>query len=149
VLLFWQPVSGELWHASGPAYWLLTGAYILAILALVRVTTFFDYPGFLGLHEIAGSSPDQPPAPPVLSVQGPYAYCRHPMYFALLAIFWVGPVMSWGRFEFALVGTLYLFIGTRFEERNLRRELGAAYDLYCAHVPMWLPRLTPWHYPSD
>jgi protein-S-isoprenylcysteine O-methyltransferase Ste14 len=71
------------------------------------------------------------------------------MYFALLAIFWVGPVMSWGRFEFALVGTLYLFIGSRFEERNLRRELGTAYDLYCAHVPMWIPRLTPWHYPSD
>ncbi len=149
VLLCWQPVSGDLWHAHGLIFWLLTGAYGLAILALLRVTTYFDYTGFLGLHEIAGAHTDQPAIPPTLSVRGPYAYCRHPMYFALLAIFWIGPVMSWGRFEFVLLGTLYLFVGTRFEERNLRRELGAAYDLYCAHVPMWIPRRTPWHSPES
>jgi protein-S-isoprenylcysteine O-methyltransferase Ste14 len=148
VLVLWQPVSGDLWHSRGAVYWLLTAAYVASILALFRVTSYFDYAEFLGLKQAERSLSDEPARSPVLSVSGPYAYCRHPMYFALLAVFWVGPVMSWGRFEFVLLGTLYLFIGSKFEERNLRRELGAAYDLYCAHVPMWFPRLTPWHYPE-
>jgi len=148
VILFWQPVSGDLWHSHGVVYWLLTAAYIASILMLFRVTSYFDYAEFLGLKQAEKSLLGEPASSPTLSVRGPYAYCRHPMYFALLAVFWIGPVMSWGRFEFVLLGTLYLFIGSKFEERNLRRELGTAYDLYRANVPMWFPRLTPWHYPE-
>lgn len=145
VVLFWQPVSGEVWHTQGAIFWLLTAVYVVSIIALVYITSNFDYADFLGLAPIARLLNGDPPRPPMLSVKGPYAYCRHPMYFAMLAAFWVGPVMSCGRFEFALLGTLYLFIGSKFEERNLHRELGAPYDLYCANVPMWIPRLTPWH----
>jgi protein-S-isoprenylcysteine O-methyltransferase Ste14 len=148
VLLFWQPISGDVWHTEGVVYWLLTVVYVVSILLLFQVTTYFDYSEFLGLKQVERSMSGEPVSAPVLSVSGPYAYCRHPMYFALLAVFWVGPVMSWGRFEFALLGTFYLFIGIKFEERNLRRELGAAYDVYRTNVPMWLPRLTPWHYPE-
>lgn len=52
--------------------------------------------------------------------------------------------MTVGRFEFALLGTLYAVIGTFFEERNLMAELGAEYKTYRANVPMWIPRLRPW-----
>jgi protein-S-isoprenylcysteine O-methyltransferase Ste14 len=82
-----------------------------------------------------------------LSVEGPYAYCRHPMYLAMLAAFWVGPAMTFARLEFATLATLYLLVGLRLEERNLREELGPEYDLYCANVPMLVPRLTPWGLP--
>ena len=54
--------------------------------------------------------------------------------------------MTLTRFEFALIGSVYLVIGTYFEERNLRQELGEVYELYQANVPMWIPRLSPWKY---
>ena len=84
----------------------------------------------------------------MLSVEGPYGYCRHPMYLAMLAAFWVGPVMSSGRLEFAALSTVYLLVGLRLEERNLRQELGPGYDLYRANVPMLVPRLTAWRLPA-
>jgi protein-S-isoprenylcysteine O-methyltransferase Ste14 len=31
-----------------------------------------------------------------------------------------------------------------YEEPKLRRTFGAPYETYCAHVPRWIPRLTPW-----
>jgi len=146
LLHLWRPVSGELWHTSGYASGLLTVAYAASVLALIRIPSYFDYLDFLGLRQIARSLAGEPASPTALSVKGPYAYCRHPMYLAMLAVFWVGPAMSYTRLEFALLGTLYLFVGLVFEEGNLRRELGAAYDLYSANVPMLIPRLTPWHY---
>ena len=146
LLHLWRPVSGELWHTSGYAFWLLTAAYVASVLALIRIPSYFDYLDFLGLRQIARSLAGEPASPAALSVKGPYAYCRHPMYLAMLAVFWVGPAMSYTRLEFALLGTLYLFVGLVFEEGNLRRELGASYDLYSANVPMLIPRLTPWHY---
>lgn len=147
LLLFWRPVTGELWHARGPVSWFLTGVYFASILGLFYVASCFDYLEFLGLRQIERSIAGRPKSPPALSVKGPYGYCRHPMYFALLAVFWIGPVMTFGHLEFAFLGTLYLLIGVRFEEGNLRRELGADYGLYCAHVPMLIPRLTAWQGP--
>ncbi len=144
VLLAWRPVSGEVWSATGPAAWVLSGLYVGSLVALVFITSHFDYPEFLGLRRIADRVAGRPPRPATLSVEGPYAYCRHPMYLAMLAAFWVGPVMTFARLEFAILSTLYLLIGLRLEERNLRQELGPDYDVYSAHVPMLIPRLTPW-----
>ena len=146
LLHLWRPVSGELWQTSGYAYWLLTAAYAASVLALIRIPSYFDYHDFLGLRQIARSLAGEPSMPTALSVKGPYAYCRHPMYLAMLGVFWVGPAMSYTRLEFSLLGTLYLFVGLVFEEGNLRRELGESYELYSAHVPMLIPRLTPWRY---
>jgi PAS domain S-box-containing protein len=86
-----------------------------------------------------------PNPPPRLSTKGIYSYFRHPMYAFFIAAFWVGPVMTFGRFEFALISTIYFFIGTSLEERNLRKELGEVYSIYCKNVPMWIPRFKPWN----
>jgi protein-S-isoprenylcysteine O-methyltransferase Ste14 len=149
VLLAWRPVSGEVWRATGAAAWVLGGLYVGSLVALVFITSHFDYEEFLGLRRIADRIAGRPSRAAALSVEGPYAYCRHPMYLAMLAAFWVGPVMTFGRLEFATLSTLYLLIGLRLEERNLRQELGPAYDLYCANVPMLVPRLTAWRVPGD
>jgi methanethiol S-methyltransferase len=148
LLLAWRPVSGEVWGATGQAAWVLSGLYVASLGALVFITLHFDYAEFLGLRRLGDSIAGRPSRPAALSVEGPYAYCRHPMYLAMLAAFWVGPVMTFGRLEFATLGTLYLLIGLRLEERNLRQELGPDYDLYCANVPMLVPRLTAWRLPE-
>jgi protein-S-isoprenylcysteine O-methyltransferase Ste14 len=147
LLLAWRPVSGELWHATGAAARALGAVYVASLIGLVLITSHFDYAEFLGLRLIKGRVTGRPVRPPALSVEGPYAYCRHPMYLAMLLAFWVGPVMSLGRLEFVAFATLYLLVGLRLEERNLREELGSEYDLYAANVPMLIPRFTPWRVP--
>jgi protein-S-isoprenylcysteine O-methyltransferase Ste14 len=32
-----------------------------------------------------------------------------------------------------------------YEEPTLRQSYGVQFATYCASVPRWLPRLTPWH----
>jgi methanethiol S-methyltransferase len=148
LLLAWRPISGELWHATGPLAWALTALYVGSLAGLVLITTHFDYAEFLGVRGLRDRGAGRAPRPAALSVNGPYGYCRHPMYLAMLAAFWVGPVMSFGRFEFVSLSTIYLLVGLRLEERNLRQELGPEYDVYCASVPMLIPRLTPWRPPG-
>jgi protein-S-isoprenylcysteine O-methyltransferase Ste14 len=149
LLLLWRPVSGVVWNATGAAAWVLSALYVASLVALVSIAAHFDYAEFLGLRQIADRVAGRPHRAAALSVEGPYGYCRHPMYLAMLAAFWLGPVMTYARLEFALLATLYLLVGLRLEERNLRQELGPEYDLYRAHVPMLIPRLTAWHVPDD
>jgi len=146
VLWFWQPLSGSLWRTTGLVYWGLTALYLASIGAMFWTTLFFDYADFVGIRVFLRKLRGQPAKPLAFSVRGPYAHCRHPMYLFLLIALWVGPHMSYTRLEFAVVASAYLLVGTLLEERNLRKELGEVYDLYCANVPMWVPRPTPWKY---
>jgi protein-S-isoprenylcysteine O-methyltransferase Ste14 len=144
LLYLWRPVAGTFWHTTGGAYWVLSFLFLTAVAGLFYAATFIDYVQFLGVRSLLRAARGQPPKLAAFSAEGPYAHCRHPMYSFLLIAFWVGPVMTSGRAEFAALGTVYLLVGTALEERNLRQELGAIYDLYAANVPMWIPRLSPW-----
>lgn len=144
VLYLWRPLTGAWWRGTGAAYWALSLLFLVAVAGLSYTASLIDYPQFLGIRSLLRAARGQPPKLPVFSAEGPYAYCRHPMYSFLLMALWVGPVMTSGRAEFAALGTVYLLAGTLLEERNLRKELGAVYDVYAAKVPMWIPRLSPW-----
>jgi len=62
------------------------------------------------------------------------------MMLGLLLAFWATPDMTASHLFFAAVGTLYIAVGVRFEERGLRRELGRAYQEYTRRVPAVIPR---------
>jgi protein-S-isoprenylcysteine O-methyltransferase Ste14 len=144
VLYYWKPLSGVLWSVYGTGYWILTILFIGCIGGSFFVARYFDAAEFIGIRGYLRKLQNKPARPQEFSADGPYAYCRHPIYIFLIASLWVGPTMTYGRFEFALLGTLYIVIGTFFEERNLRAELGEEYEIYRANVPMWIPRLRPW-----
>ncbi len=146
VLYLWRPISGYLWQANGMLYWILSILYLCCIVGMFYSMLSIDYFEYLGIRSVLRHMKAQTEKTQLFEVKGPYAYCRHPAYLFLLMAFWIGPVMTCGRFEFAFIGSLYLFFGTFLEERNLRRELGEVYDLYRANVPMWIPRMRPWHY---
>lgn len=145
LLYFWQPVRGELWRFDGWGYWFLTLAFLSSLGLGFYACLVLDYFEVLGLRVFLRRLRNEPDPQPVLSVKGPYAYCRHPVYLSSILFFWVGPVMTVNRLEFAILGTLYILIGTRLEERDTVRELGEDYVRYQENVPMMLPRLTPWH----
>ena len=89
------------------------------------------------------------PAAPTehLVVQGAYRHVRNPMYVAVVAVV-LGQVLlfaSWGLFAYLVViGLTMAAFVQAYEEPTLREAYGPAYDEFCANVPRWLPRVTPW-----
>jgi protein-S-isoprenylcysteine O-methyltransferase Ste14 len=82
-----------------------------------------------------------------LVVKGSYRYVRNPMYVAVTSMI-LGQALLLGNLhllEYAVFPWLiaYLFV-LIYEEPTLRRSFGAEYETYCAHVPRWIPRLSPW-----
>jgi len=73
-----------------------------------------------------------------LITTGFHAYMRHPLYTAGYLILWGAAWTDLGLMT-AVWGTLYLFIGSRFEERRLRRLYGEAYRDYALRVPAFFP----------
>lgn len=67
-------------------------------------------------------------------------WVRHPLYTGALLVLWGGAVSSFGLCT-ALLGTLYLRIGTSFEERKLRNIYGEEYQRYQQEVPKYFPAL--------
>jgi len=82
----------------------------------------------------------------VLTVTGPYAYTRNPLYLgssiltlgaAIAARSWISALVLLSYFA------VFYSIVMRREERELRWKHSAAFDQYAAAVPLFLPRLAP------
>jgi len=97
---------------------------------------------------LQGRGTPVPLAPPVnLVVTGFYRRVRNPMYIGVLVTI-VGMGLQLGEariFAYAVFVALMFATFVRvYEEPRLRRTFGAQYDLFCANVPRWVPRLRPW-----
>jgi len=90
-----------------------------------------------------------------LTVSGPYAYVRNPLYLGSLlvgsgflvmggihAALWLLPV------ALAFYFLYYVPYKERIESARLERLYGDPYRLYRASVPALIPRPTPWHLPG-
>jgi protein-S-isoprenylcysteine O-methyltransferase Ste14 len=83
-----------------------------------------------------------------LVVTGFYRYVRNPIYLAVLSVI-LGQGMILGNVNLLAYGVLawlstHLFV-VAYEEPTLRKTFGAEYDAFCANVPRWVPRLSPWN----
>lgn len=78
-----------------------------------------------------------------LAVAGPYAWTRNPLYLGstFLAGGFIVAGHSWiaGILVAAYFGVFYYAV-MRNEESDLRARFGAAFDAYCARVPLFVPR---------
>jgi protein-S-isoprenylcysteine O-methyltransferase Ste14 len=82
-----------------------------------------------------------------LVVTGLYRHVRNPMYVAVVSAIG-GQALIFGNvnlLEYGAVAWLFfhLFVLV-YEEPTLAARFGAEYKVFCAAVPRWLPRLTPW-----
>ncbi len=73
-----------------------------------------------------------------LHFDGFHQWVRHPLYSAAFMILW-GRVTNEFDLLTALFGSLYLWIGSQFEERHLIRVFGDHYATYRSRVPAFIP----------
>ena len=122
--------------------WGWTGLTLVALggwTLLFLVMRTYDLGRFSGLAQIraarAGATLDDDEP---LIITGFHAYMRHPLYSAAFLILWGA---AWNDFGLATAvwGSGYLIVGSRFEERRLRRLHGDAYRDYRKRVPAFIP----------
>jgi methanethiol S-methyltransferase len=141
-LLFWQwrPLGGTVWtvdHRVGRALvWAVFAYGWVQVLVTTVLINHFDLFGLrqvwlhlIGRHYIRVG----------FATPAPYRFVRHPLYLGFLLAFWAAPTMTMAHLVFALATTAYIVVAIQFEERDLAREHGRAYEEYRRHVPMLLP----------
>ncbi|AEV85056.1 Nurim [Actinoplanes sp. SE50] len=129
---WWEPVPAVVWRGS-PLLWVLYAAgWALAVAA----TYMIDHFDMFGLKQAVRRDAYQAPA---FRERWLYKRVRHPMMLGMIIAFWATPTMTVGHLFFAVASTGYIAIGIRFEERDLRRQLGDTYAEYAARVPMLIP----------
>ena len=112
---------------------LQAGALVCLLLSL-RGTGLM---AFLGVDSLLKPSAAAVRLP--LVTKGFYRYTRHPIYFFTYILIWLIPQMTWNLLAFNLGVTLYMMIGSVFEERKLISEFGEDYIAYRAGTPWIFP----------
>jgi protein-S-isoprenylcysteine O-methyltransferase Ste14 len=142
ILLFaqWRPLGGEVWSVENPA----ARVTLLALFAfgwgLVLVSTFLiNHFDLFGLRQVWLNLKGKPYTALRFRTPGPYGIVRHPLYVGWLFAFWSTPTMSVSHLLFAVVTTAYILVAIQFEERDLVRDHGSAYEEYRRSVPMLVP----------
>lgn len=130
---------------SSPSWWLpLRVAGVLLILAALPV--LLDSFARFALQGLGTPAPVFPTRH--LVVQGLYRFVRNPMYIAVAALI-LGQGLLFGNLRVLEYGAaiclaFHLFV-LLYEEPMLRATFDGEYQLYCANVPRWIPRLGPWN----
>lgn len=112
----------------------------LGIVVLAFAIMMYDIGRFVGVTqamngERLSSSSNEPLQRRFLN-----KWVRHPLYTGAFLILWGGAISSFDLWT-AIWGTLYLLIGTSFEERKLIRIYGDQYRSYQQEVPRYFPTL--------
>jgi protein-S-isoprenylcysteine O-methyltransferase Ste14 len=144
VVFFWQwrPIPEPLWSVADSTVraviLTLSGAGWLIVLVSTFLLNHFE---LFGLRQIwldwnGRKMPESQFRQPLF-----YRFVRHPIYTGFLIAFWATPDMSVGHLLFAIGMTAYILIGIRYEERDLKENLGDAYTVYSQNVGMIIPGL--------
>lgn len=139
VVLLWQPSQTRLLSLSGPARLVAHGFSVAAFGLFVwglRSLRSFD---FLGTSPLKSHLRGTPAKPSAFVVRGAYGFVRHPLYLAVIVLFWASPDVTADRLLFNLLWTAWVVVGTVLEEADLVAELGDEYREYRRAVPMLVP----------
>jgi protein-S-isoprenylcysteine O-methyltransferase Ste14 len=82
-------------------------------------------------------------AAPVVVRKGPFGIVRHPIYLAVLLIYFglTAITFSLAGLVLAIVAIFFYNFEARYEEKLLLAKFGKDYEKYMTEVPRWLPRL--------
>jgi protein-S-isoprenylcysteine O-methyltransferase Ste14 len=142
-MLVWLP-DRVLYTMSSPWLWLALLGQLVAVLGILYGLWLTNIWHFLGLCQLFDMPLDgREDCRPPLVIFGMYRWVRHPLYFLGLVVIWLTPQMTVNRLALFAGLSIYLYVGTFFEERRLVNEFGDSYRAYQHQVP----RLIPWRGP--
>jgi protein-S-isoprenylcysteine O-methyltransferase Ste14 len=146
-LLFWQwrPLPATAWSAEpGWPRTVLWVGYATGWGVVVFSSFAVGHFELFGLRQVMRRARNRAMPAPGLRQPPIYRIVRHPLMVGFLIAFWSTPEMSAGRLLFAIAATDYILIAVRFEEHDLRQELGEPYERYMHRVPRFVPALPAW-----
>ncbi len=139
MVVFWQPIPLVIWDISGlgeTVMWALFGIGWALLLASGISFSLFD---LLGIRQARAWYRGRAAPPLTLKTNWLYDWMKHPMYAGVLLGLWMTPHMTVGHALMAGGFTLYILIAMRFEERDLSRNFGDAYQAWrsgCPHAQL-------------
>jgi protein-S-isoprenylcysteine O-methyltransferase Ste14 len=130
----------------GQTIYQLTGLWLilatlgqaLAVIILIIGLLQTDPWEFLGIKQLIDHPDDKEHQ---LVVNGLYRCVRHPLYTAGLLFIWLIPIMTTSLLVLNLGLTIYICIGSIFEEKRLQSKFGSSYLEYREKVPWLFPSL--------
>lgn len=138
VVIFWQGTS-VLLEAEGITRVLFRIVFILPIAGFfwgVEALGLFDPFGIKGILDYQRNKKSRPV---VFTVKGPYQWVRHPLYLFMMVMIWSCPNLTADRLLFNILWSVWIFVGTILEERDLVEQFGDAYREYQQKVSMLFP----------
>jgi len=128
--------SQKLYEVPSPWRWLMVGGQMAALLAAAITLLQTGIFHFAGLAQLVNDRPDQTGS---LTVDGFYAWVRHPLYTFSLIFLWLTPSMNSNSLTAYILFTLYFYFGSFYEERRLVEQFGPVYERYQQQVPRLIP----------
>jgi protein-S-isoprenylcysteine O-methyltransferase Ste14 len=141
MILLWQTSSQIVIAPSGLLRWSLRAVFFFSLLGFfwgVKALRFFDP---FGVKPILDRLRGRDPAPMAFTIAGPYRWVRHPLYLFIILMIWSCPDLTMDRLLFNILWTVWIVIGSYFEEIDLIEEFVDAYREYQKKVPMLVPFL--------
>ncbi|WP_243396383.1 methyltransferase family protein [Leptospira hartskeerlii] len=136
----WQPINFEIWNIK-TNFWMYVIHFIFLIGILLAVVSTFliDHFELFGLKQAWNYLIKTEPHAAEFVTPSLYKLVRHPMMLGIILVLWSTPVMNIGHLILSSGLTLYIIIGTFFEERDLVHIFGEKYLQYKRAVPILLP----------
>lgn len=140
ICMFWQPLSGTVWHFHHPGLAMaLTGLQLLGWATVVASSFMISHLELFGLQQVYYRLIERPLPKPNFTVKYLYRFVRHPLQLGMLIGIWATPHMSTSHMFLSASMTIYITIGLYLEERDLSTFLGQDYEQYRRQVPMIVP----------
>ncbi len=140
VVVLWQPSETRVLVLHGVTRWVAHGLSTFAVAVFVfsalALRRSFDP---LGLGPIRAHLRGRADRADDFVVRGPYLWVRHPLYACVLLLFWTTPDVTADQLLLNVLWSLWIWIATMLEERDLVAQFGEAYRDYQRQVPMLIP----------
>ena len=138
----WQPIPAQIWHVEGEgARIALMGVSWLGWGVVFLSTFLINHFNLFGLQQVFAALRKRDLPNPEFRTPLLYKLVRHPLMLGFLLAFWGTPDMTAGHLLFAAMTTGYILVALQFEERDLLKLFGLAYQEYRRRVPMLVPFL--------
>jgi protein-S-isoprenylcysteine O-methyltransferase Ste14 len=142
IILFWQKSGNILLSLQSPLRWVYQSGIFFSIALFSWVMSVVGALDPFGVHTIVDHIRGQKTVHSGMVIRGPYRWVRHPAYLCMLLMIWACPDITLDRLLLNCLWSVWILIGTYFEERDLVSVYGEQYRAYQKQVP----RLIPWKF---